>query len=384
MAPFRFMLFLHGGPGAGCTENHARFFPPSANNCTTTVVVLLHQRGSKLSSSNNTSSPFFEKQKLLDLARDCEQVRIDVVQRYTGSTTPTTGSNIPWTTVLGGSWGSALALAYAQEFPQSVQSLVLRGICTLRPCEVDWLWSGGSNADIPAAALSLSSACQNRWKQLKSFMNVTDQDETQNPRAVLEAFYDCLCCRQICPSVFQDAISAWMGWEFLVGTASRKNPDDQITNLPNGTLVWGSDTLTLLELQSLDAIRRGLVETETEVQLEPHKSSSLFTFIHELDQSERMPMSPILTCYYSVNDNYCMNNVRLLDPERMGRIRHIPCIGVHGGQDNICPIDTALELKLQYGSNMELRVPWNGGHSMYDDDICSGILSAMDDIQQKI
>ena len=109
------MLFLHGGPGAGCTETDRRFFDPDHFR-----VVLLDQRGS------GRSVPVGElsNNSMADTVRDIEHLRellgID-----------------DWH-VFGGSYGSTISLYYAQEHPDRCRSLTLRGIWLLREEELDW------------------------------------------------------------------------------------------------------------------------------------------------------------------------------------------------------------------------------------------------------
>ena len=109
------VLFLHGGPGSGCTVKHRRFFDPSFYN-----IHLFDQRGAGRSTplgelSHNTTD---------HLIADIEKLRM-----LWGIET--------WH-VFGGSWGSTLALAYAQAHPERVTTLVLRGIFLLRRWEIDW------------------------------------------------------------------------------------------------------------------------------------------------------------------------------------------------------------------------------------------------------
>jgi proline iminopeptidase len=109
------ILFLHGGPGAGCTEVDRRFFDPEHFR-----IVLLDQRGSGRSRpvgdlTNNT---------MADTANDIEQLRELL--------------GIESWHVFGGSYGSTITLYYSQEHPQRCKSLVLRGIWLLRPEELDW------------------------------------------------------------------------------------------------------------------------------------------------------------------------------------------------------------------------------------------------------
>jgi proline iminopeptidase len=109
------ILFLHGGPGAGCTEYDRCFFNPQHFR-----IVLFDQRGSGRSRpvgdlSNNT---------MADTARDIEQLRQQLgIDRWH---------------VFGGSYGSTISLYYAQSFPERCKSLVLRGIWLLREEELDW------------------------------------------------------------------------------------------------------------------------------------------------------------------------------------------------------------------------------------------------------
>jgi proline iminopeptidase len=109
------VIFLHGGPGAGCSENDRCFFDPEKFR-----IVLLDQRGSGRSLpvgdlTDNTMAA---------TAGDIEQLRqLLGIEKWH---------------VFGGSYGSTLALYYAQQFPAACKSLVLRGIWLLRDEEIDW------------------------------------------------------------------------------------------------------------------------------------------------------------------------------------------------------------------------------------------------------
>ncbi len=109
------MLFLHGGPGAGCTTTDRRFFDPEHFR-----VVLFDQRGcgrSRPVGELTNNSPD-------DLVADIERLR-----EHLGIDT--------WH-VFGGSWGSTLSLAYAQSHPERCRSLTLRGIWLLTQEEIEW------------------------------------------------------------------------------------------------------------------------------------------------------------------------------------------------------------------------------------------------------
>jgi len=109
------VVFLHGGPGAGASPTHRRFFDPTHYR-----IIILDQRGA------GRSSPLGEirDNDLPHLIGDLEQLRTYLgVERWL---------------VFGGSWGSTLALAYAQAHADRVLGLVLRGIFLMRRQEIDW------------------------------------------------------------------------------------------------------------------------------------------------------------------------------------------------------------------------------------------------------
>jgi len=113
------VLFLHGGPGAGCSPAHRRFFDPAHYR-----IVLFDQRGC------GRSAPYGETRNntTQHLIADIEALRADLgIGRWQ---------------VFGGSWGSTLALAYAQVHPERVSHLVLRGIFLGRRREIDWFLYG--------------------------------------------------------------------------------------------------------------------------------------------------------------------------------------------------------------------------------------------------
>lgn len=118
------VIFLHGGPGGeGCTIADTIFFSPKIYR-----VVFLDQRGAGKSTPtaelrNNTSH---------HLVSDIELLRMHLSIRK-------------WHMVFGGSWGSTLALLYAQMHPEVVGSLVLRGIFLVRQAELDWNYRDGAS-----------------------------------------------------------------------------------------------------------------------------------------------------------------------------------------------------------------------------------------------
>ena len=119
-------VFLHGGPGAGCESAHRRFFDPDRYR-----VVLFDQRGC----GRSTPHASLESNTTWDLVADMERIRGRLgIERWL---------------VFGGSWGSTLALAYAQTHPERVSALVVRGIFLCRDEEIRWFYQEGANWAFP-------------------------------------------------------------------------------------------------------------------------------------------------------------------------------------------------------------------------------------------
>ncbi len=122
------VVLLHGGPGGGCSANMRRFHDPARYR-----IVLFDQRGS----GRSTPHADLIDNTTWDLVADIERLR-----EHLGITR--------WQ-VFGGSWGSTLALAYAQTHPEAVTELVLRGIFLLRRWELEWFYQEGASRLFPDA-----------------------------------------------------------------------------------------------------------------------------------------------------------------------------------------------------------------------------------------
>jgi proline iminopeptidase len=119
-------IFLHGGPGAGCSPDHRRLFDPERYN-----VLLFDQRGC----GRSTPHASLEANTTWHLVSDMERLREMIGAEQ-------------WL-VFGGSWGSTLALAYAETHPERVSALVLRGIFTIRREEILWFYQEGASWMFP-------------------------------------------------------------------------------------------------------------------------------------------------------------------------------------------------------------------------------------------
>ena len=113
-------VFVHGGPGGGCTTDNRRFFDPGRYR-----IVLFDQRGCGRSRPHAELADNTSGKLVADMERIREALGID-----------------RWL-VFGGSWGSTLALLYAETHPERVRALVLRGIFLATQAELDWFYRGG-------------------------------------------------------------------------------------------------------------------------------------------------------------------------------------------------------------------------------------------------
>ena len=175
------VLFLHGGPGAGAGAVHRRFFDPNFWR-----IIIFDQRGAgrsrPLGGLAENSTP--------NLVAD-----IEILRRHLG---------IEQFLLFGGSWGSTLALAYAQAHPDRVYGCVLRGVFLGRPAEVDWFLHGMGNVFPDAHA---------------DFMGFLPEAERADP---LDAYYRRLIHAD--PAVHLPAARAWSVYE---GTCSTLLPSPE-------------------------------------------------------------------------------------------------------------------------------------------------------------
>lgn len=120
------VVFLHGGPGGGTGPLYRQYFDPRAYR-----IILFDQRGA----GQSTPHACLEDNTTWHLVADIETLREHLgVKKWV---------------VFGGSWGSTLALTYAQTHPDRVKALILRGIFLCRPKEIEWFYQAGAHAVFP-------------------------------------------------------------------------------------------------------------------------------------------------------------------------------------------------------------------------------------------
>lgn len=179
------VLFLHGGPGAGCSPTHRRFFNPHRYQ-----IILFDQRGC------GKSTPHAELQNntTQNLIADIETIRNKLgIERWL---------------VFGGSWGSTLALAYAEEFPDRVTGLVLRGIFLCRKKDIQWFYQLGASRIFP-----------DYWQD---YLQPIPESQRHD---MVQAYYEILTGSD--PKARLEAAQAWSLWE---GRTATLLPDPAIEN----------------------------------------------------------------------------------------------------------------------------------------------------------
>ena len=170
------VLFLHGGPGGGCSTNSRRFFDPVRYR-----IILFDQRGC----GRSTPAGELIANTTLHLLDDIEALR-DLLQ-------------IEKWMLFGGSWGATLALAYAQQYPQRVHAIALRAVFTARQTELDWLYRRGASHIFPEA-----------WARFAAFIPDAERSD------LISAYHRRLTGGD--PATEAAAARAWCVWEDALST----------------------------------------------------------------------------------------------------------------------------------------------------------------------
>jgi proline iminopeptidase len=297
------VLFLHGGPGAGCSPEHRRFFDPQYYR-----IVLFDQRGAGRSTphgetTNNTTAL---------LVSDIEALRAML--------------KISSWHVFGGSWGSTLALAYAQTHPQPCLSLTLRGIFLLRSVEVDWFLHG------------LRNFAPQSWEQFVGFLPESLRGDICN------GYWTQL--NHELPEIRMAAANSWASYEAR-SVSLRTNA--AVPPVSGGSAFAGSG---------------GAGSAPAGVS-PPALSASA---------SQSAVGLARLEVHYMRSNQFVPDDALLRGVER---IRHIPCAIVQGKYDLLCPPITAVALHSAWPEST-LQIIEDAGHSAFEPGIRAALVAIMD------
>jgi proline iminopeptidase len=204
-------VFLHGGPGAGCSVTHRRLFDPERYN-----VLLFDQRGC----GRSTPHASLEANTTWHLVDDMERLRTMI------------GAD-RWL-VFGGSWGSTLGLAYAQKHPERTAALVLRGIFAMRQLELDWFYQSGASHIFP-----------DQWEK---FLAPIPPDERGD---LVSAYHRRLTGEDA--AVQLEAAKAWSGWE---GATVKLVPDPGLV----GSMTEDRFAIAIARIENHYMVHKGWLE----------------------------------------------------------------------------------------------------------------------------
>src|SRR5215467_7430599 len=187
------VLFLHGGPGAGASPTHRRFFDPAFYR-----IVVFDQRGSGRSTPLGELTANTTAHLVADIERLRRLLEIDA-----------------WL-VFGGSWGSTLALAYGEAHPERCLAFVLRGVFLCRQSEIDWFLYG------------MRTVFPEAWRNFSGFIPEKERGD------LLEAYFRRL--NDPNPAIHMPAARAWSTYE---GACSTLLPS------PDTVAAFGEDRMAL-------------------------------------------------------------------------------------------------------------------------------------------
>jgi proline iminopeptidase len=179
------MLFLHGGPGAGASPVFQKYFNPNKYR-----LIMFDQRGC------GKSIPYGEvtENTTQNLIQD-----INLILGY---------FNIDKTHIYGGSWGSTLALLYAEAHPEKVLSLILRGVFLCRKDDINWFYQNGASEIYPQY-----------WE---NYISIVDQSKREN---ILSAYHEMIFSSD--ETISNRACKEWSLWE---GKSSCLIPCNNVIN----------------------------------------------------------------------------------------------------------------------------------------------------------
>lgn len=165
------ILFVHGGPGGGISPECRQFFDPRHYR-----VILYDQRGA----GRSLPHADLRENTTWDLVADIEKLR--------------THLKIDQWIVFGGSWGSTLALAYAETHPECALGLILRGIFLCRKEEIDWFYQEGASFVFP-----------DEWEHYLAPIPTEERDD------LVSAYYKRLTSENV--RIRREAALSWTVWE---------------------------------------------------------------------------------------------------------------------------------------------------------------------------
>jgi len=220
------VLFVHGGPGAGTNPSQRQFFDPAFYR-----IILFDQRGS----GQSTPHACLDENTTWDLVSDIEKLRNHLgIQNWL---------------VFGGSWGSTLALAYAQSHPECVKGLILRGIFLCRNREIEWTYQDGVNRVFPEA-----------FEVYEKFIPMEERGD------LLLAYH-----KRLMSSVKQDQLAAAIEWTKIEAKTNRLFEDEDSVK----SMTEDHFALAFARIENHYFSNRAFLKSDTQLLDDVHKISHL-------------------------------------------------------------------------------------------------------------
>eukprot|EP00419_Tripos_fusus_P009434 CAMPEP_0172659978 /NCGR_PEP_ID=MMETSP1074-20121228/3819_1 /TAXON_ID=2916 /ORGANISM="Ceratium fusus, Strain PA161109" /LENGTH=462 /DNA_ID=CAMNT_0013475573 /DNA_START=82 /DNA_END=1466 /DNA_ORIENTATION=+ len=312
-------VFLHGGPGAGCSRRMAQLFDLSKYR-----VVLLDQRGCGKSKRPGDHTAQLHCNTTWHLVEDLEALR-DHLQ-------------IDKWVVAGGSWGTCLALAYASRHADRVLAMVLRAVCLFREEELGFFLGPGPGA---------RTVDRDAWRNLTDWLPwITNRT---SPRIIAAAFRRAVVGEDSAMSP-RDAMGKWWQWEAKLITA--RDPP---------------------------ALSRQPLASCSDVELPPADPPTgpwqdMLMWLASFFMGN-MAVQALLTMHYVAERAFFLPGFELLDA---ARLFSFPIDVVHGRNDCICPVENAKDL-VAVAPSATLHVT-DAGHSQWDANNVDAFVRATDHI----
>ncbi len=318
-------VVLHGGPGAGCGPRHLDLFDLDRYR-----VILFDQRGCGRSTPH-VGSPG------VDLTHNTTPHLIADMQRLRRHL------GIDRWTLVGGSWGSTLALAYAQQYPQCVAGMVVCGVTTARRRERDWYWGGGAAHLFPEA-----------WQSLVDAVPAARRGDD-----IVDVFHDLL--HDADPRVRHRATAAWDGWDHA--TMALRAPSAPPPSGMGGVESSGTRRVAAGQVSSGDIALAIAPEPQQQPDREPER------------EPEPEAYAAARLCVHYLRHHAWLPEGGLL--RDAGILNGIPGVIVQGRYDVQTPAVTAWELSRVW-TTATLRIIPDAGHTPLDPALSGALHEATD------
>ena len=307
------IVMLHGGPGAGCSGTQRRFFDLNKYR-----VILWDQRGCARSAEHalgrQERETMLEHLSFENMVQDMEALRAHL--------------KINAWSLFGGSWGTTLALAYAQAHPSRVKRMLLRGVFTSTSSEINWLYSPKGAAQMFPVEWQVFLA---HYRALKNACGLSG-----TPSGAVADKFDAA----------RDAED--LKWQDILGVFYQALRHGTPTVQERAALAWGLWEQSIMSLQGVPSLA-------------------------SMEHLRNFEMG-LISCHLFLHDPV-LNGTQLWD--QMQRIAAIPCNIVQGQFDAVTPAQTAWKLS-QVLQACQLQLVRQAGHASSDPELTRALVVVLD------